>query len=691
MIKLLQLTFLSWNVRVEISPSLFQALQSISTLQKLHVRLQRGPPMFKLPKPWIRSLSYQVGHIPSFTPSLTLPMYHSHDPVSSTPKSVPTSKPQKPKQMSVLSGFSSLKSLSVLDIDDLYYIDGMAECLQACSSTLKHLKLSLSEDLASKSRKPPIPDTDDSDQDVDDFGIPLPPPHVTDWSQEKEVAAKKELVVQESLLSTIFGVQPLLPGVSSKSDPLDVEKKPDSEEFIKDNEAASSAESELAGTFFTNLKGITERYLNSTKGGYTAGNNLKAQRETLYLIHEAASKYATSQGQDLKGLDGLQGPIMIHENLPVLTSTPSEGTGQVGSTTGVGTGGLSRTNLESSTDADANPKTQTTETSLSLNPPDDASEPGLFDKTKDAPKLDVAGSDLEVSNPEDINIEVPEVIEEEDGVMTPNSPPSQDLESVKEITMKDDDLTLVAKKLSQSAIDGSGTGSTIPPAATVQQSKNKSQAEESEAPRGNENDPSTAEKTTDSQATSASKEYIRSTRGLALEDLSLYLIPIKASVLSKAIDFSVLTRVTLLNVGPQDAFWTLVANENKKTPLPLQCIFSDNVTASFLSCIQGLNKVTDLLMLERNSEKPDVESLAPKTVVSIKEIRRTVLRKHAKHLRRLMIKNEHILDNMWDADAGTTMLLATKASKLEELAISLELRIYVSSVSIVLAYSNELT
>jgi predicted nucleic acid-binding protein len=170
-------------------------------------------------------------------------------------------------------------------------------------------------------------------------------------------------------------------------------------------------------------------------------------------------------------------------------------------------------------------------------------------------------------------------------------------------------------------------------------------------------------------------EYVRTTRGLTLRTLAIYLIPIKASVLARAIDLSVLQNITLLNVGPQIPFWNLLARENKLSPLPLRSIHTDNVTPPLLVLISQLDTVTELFFLERTA-KARVESTAAKTTVTMDQIRKLVLKKHAASLRILMIRNDAGVE--WDLNVKTVMLLCKRAKLLEELACSFGVRIMVS-------------
>jgi hypothetical protein len=161
-------------------------------------------------------------------------------------------------------------------------------------------------------------------------------------------------------------------------------------------------------------------------------------------------------------------------------------------------------------------------------------------------------------------------------------------------------------------------------------------------------------------------EYVRTTRGLTLNSLAIYLIPVRAVVLSTAIDLHVLQSITLLNVGPQIGIWNLLYRENKIFPLPLKKIYTDNVTVPFLQCAAELDCITELLLLEK--QKGRVESTAAKTTVTMEQIRKAILKKHAPTLKVLMIKHDSAND--WDLNIKTTLLLCHRAKALEELSVS---------------------
>ncbi|KAI0890177.1 uncharacterized protein GGS22DRAFT_9238 [Annulohypoxylon maeteangense] len=161
-------------------------------------------------------------------------------------------------------------------------------------------------------------------------------------------------------------------------------------------------------------------------------------------------------------------------------------------------------------------------------------------------------------------------------------------------------------------------------------------------------------------------QYARDTRGISLQSLSIHLIPIKASILGKAIDLRTLTRVTLLNVGEQRRFWVLMMKENRLKPLPLRKVFTDDVSFQFLQFVSELECVKEILMLQRSPKyKPESFALNPGT--NIEQIRKFVLKKHMHSIKRLMIKNQ--ADNSWDLNEKTVQLICRRGKALEELAV----------------------
>ena len=172
----------------------------------------------------------------------------------------------------------------------------------------------------------------------------------------------------------------------------------------------------------------------------------------------------------------------------------------------------------------------------------------------------------------------------------------------------------------------------------------------------------------------AMHSYIRATHGLHLEELSLEWVPLKASIVARALDLSVLKHLTLLEVGPQDAFWTLLARlQGSSAEIGFRNIHTDNVSLPFLKFLATFEGLEGLYMHERAS-KQDAESGGPQAV-NITFIRKMALQKHISTLKRLMIKNDR--NDSWDVDVKTLQFLAYRGAGLVELAISLNMKTYV--------------
>ena len=174
------------------------------------------------------------------------------------------------------------------------------------------------------------------------------------------------------------------------------------------------------------------------------------------------------------------------------------------------------------------------------------------------------------------------------------------------------------------------------------------------------------------------REYIRMNHGFSLENLVLYLIPLRPSILAKALDLSFLRSITLLSVGPQGAFWKMVEKFlDESVPIHLRSIQTDDVSLAFLTCASKLSGLEDLYMIRRNSK--DFDCTTTKAPPPLEDIRRLVLRKRLGTLQRLAIVSE---EESWDLDSQCIRLLAAKGKALKELAFCIEINDYVSASSI---------
>ncbi|KAK3353155.1 hypothetical protein B0T25DRAFT_454485 [Lasiosphaeria hispida] len=689
-----------WNIRVELSRPVYQALHQIDSLAHVHIRLQAGPSLYEAPpplpynssQPIASSSSVTLAHLPGLAPPPTqqpaLAILNppsvfyvptSSAPPPSLPKPVARAKAPKKSPLSnepsTLSGFKKLKTLAVLDMDTLDLVNEIKTCVKNSAGTLQKLKLSFSEHLAWQARKPP-PDMDPEDSDPDDEFqvVPIPPPG-PHWNDDvsgpaKAFRAQEERKNQESVLGRIFEVEPS----TVKKAP----KKPrEKEKEVKEEPSANPGRD-----FINAIKVVSAKLMKDLNG---AGDFTASQQEILSAIEYAARKYVASE--EAKSRDEKQ---------------------------------KEKTSESSSDASTTQPKPEPTVTTEAASSSSDPSV-SLFSESTPT-KVKDANQD---ADPEDINIEEPEeqlVIEPQDApaneISTPipsveppasSAPPLSDdtpvpaipgpattpdaqhvhLQTlVEKLAIHESRNDALCRELQQlGASDDARAYDRILETATKAQAIGQGIRDHHQAmvaikaeiadvkkqissPDAN-TQMSSPDANADSQSQSMS-DYLRSTRGLALQSFSVYLIPVKASVLTRALDLRVLRRITLLNVGSQAPIWLQLQKENKESPLPLRKIFTDNVSGTFLTFVNQLEELHEFFILERDSKyKP--ESFAPKTTTTIDQIRRLVLKKHMPTLRRLMIKNQS--DTSWDISEKAVLLICRRGKQLQELACSMGIKV----------------
>jgi hypothetical protein len=582
--------------------------------------MQAGKSIYQTPPPLLSSSSSPPkGTSPSNTHSPYLPPYPSfinNITAAKTDKNGTNSKKsasdQKPP---TISGFKNLKSLAVLDMDTLDYISEIKECIENSSTTLTALKLSFSDSLAGKSRKPPpdIPSDEESEAE-DEFGQIIPavsgPSQTTvdPYAPSKAIQAMEEKKAQEAVLGKLFGIEQPIPKDKSKPSKTDEdsESKPEEEPHLK---------------LLRELPKLAAKIMANHGAG---GDSDETAKEVVTMLEEATQKYISSTNEGSKPKDKEEkGDPKKPEEAEVSSSDAKGG-------------------KDAERENSVNEETEAQE------------QPSLFNESK--PAAEKSSNDEDVSSPDDIDIEEPET--QDVVVETENADNTSILTTESEKEAKDGSTETAATENPTATSSNPKTNGTSSP------SKLTLSTDESKLTLNTDESTLKADHiSTDTAA--AMSAYIRKTRGLTLETLSISLIPLKATLLMKAIDITVLRSLTLMNVGPQVPFWNLVSRENKSTPLPLCNIYTDNVTPPFLACVHRLQKVEELLLLERSS-RTRVESTAAKTTVTIEMIRRLVLKKHAGNLRVLMLHNDESQD--WDVDVKTAALLCRKAKKLEELA-----------------------
>jgi len=428
------------------------------------------------------------------------PIKHSKNPKERPIRNVPPT----------ISGFKSLSSLAILDLDTIEYVDEMKQCLDNSSLDLRCLKLSFSDQLAGRARKPPPEPQPDEDSDLEDeFGqiqlIPppgpppgMPPQGASDPNAPiREMKAQEEKTRQDSFLARLFGRE---------------REEAEAKKRTEQQEKETSQKVDDATELFTWLRNL----VNSTGLG-------AARQETLFRSMEKALEFYGKHSKELDTKDIAKGG-----DNPVTSTSVAPEINVTGAT--------------------------------------DDTEPSLF-KDKDDKKI--TKPDLDVANPDDINIEEPEEevstseVLGSDNIEETVSENGEDSKRQIEILEKHEALEISqpAEKLDMKRGESSGT-----PETSLQNSTPK----EEEV-----------------------KDYIRATRGLCLETLAICLIPVHGVALTKSIDLTVLTDLTLLSVGQQGYFWILLAEENIKSPLPLKNIHTDDVSWSFLSLVNQLQQIDE--------------------------------------------------------------------------------------------------
>ena len=184
------------------------------------------------------------------------------------------------------------------------------------------------------------------------------------------------------------------------------------------------------------------------------------------------------------------------------------------------------------------------------------------------------------------------------------------------------------------------------------------------------------------------QEYLRTTHGFQIEDFSLYLIPIKASVMAKALDLAFLRRLTLLGVGPQGGFWTLMGKIHAEAgTIQLSSIHTDDVSVAFLHAVSTFPPLESLYLMKRSSK--DGDFTPTKNPGAIDDIRVFALRRHLASLQRLVINNQD--NTSWDLNEPAVRLICGSGYKLLELGISIAMNEYVSLENILFKKNPQLT
>ncbi|PFH59023.1 hypothetical protein XA68_12903 [Ophiocordyceps unilateralis] len=603
-----------WNIRVELSRPVYRQLHRIPSLTRLHVRMQSGASYYS-PLPPLPSASADM--------SVTSPQPpQPHPPVSPLPpsKSAPAAKAERYSPGHVksptFSGFKGLRSLSVLDIESLDVVREIRTCIRNSFSTLKELQLSLSSSYAQRARTP-SPDSEADDSDVDDeFQIALTS-HSSSYDASdaaQAFRAQEERKIQDAILGKMFDIEPMLVKRSHINRRLNAE-------LTGGAEAKLSSPENAGENFISSIKAVSAKLMALQQG---SRNFSASHQDMLHTIERAAKLFVDSC--DLSKQKTAAGTSSER------ATTQKEGPD--------GSSELRAANQEVSVDGSvSDDDVKVTGVSPSDKACGDAGASGSS-RAVNPGAMDIAGVDGDVVD--DVN---------ENSLTSPSgAEQAHDSQGRLEAAGASAPAVSVAdSKLTGIVMDG--------PRPTAADGRHPDEQ------RWHEKSRETMERSMEA--------YVRDTRGLSLESLSIHLVPVKASVLSRGVDMCCLKQLTLLNVGNQTPIWSMLAKEGRTQPLALRSVFTDHVTTAFLSCMAQLPELHDLLLLGRNGKhKP--ESFAPRTTTTMDQIRRLVLRKHMATLKRLMIKDQSSESN-WDANEKAMALICSRGVKLEELALSMNM------------------
>lgn len=702
-----------WNIRVELSRSVYKELHRIPSLKKLQVRLQQGESYYVPPPPLpvsqpaglallfdpstsssLHNISHHgslnglAGHAGAGAPA---PMHPPPPPppgLSAPSRSLPKSKIARRgppcREPPTFSGFKNLRSLSILDIDDLDVVTEIRGCVRNSSSTLRELDLSFSASLAQRARNPSRRYDDSyhqgynsyNDESEDEFLSASPHSSNHDAAgPTRPSRADEERRVQDAVLGRIFELEHYRIKDQEKAEV----KFAQEQDQRKEDESARPSDPRQA--FLSSIQGASRKLMTAVNGSSTL---LTSRQNVLDTIYQASKKYVESA----------QPPRTVN-----MARRPKE---------------QRRSSSEEEYPRPAHWRRDQTSTRMrnqrrgggpSRDPSSSpgATDLGAFSSTHRNMLPEESWSPIEKFEGDEefeeqtrgpILLPGPSGFNEEQ----PTSPRATDI-AIANLTAQRLNFETLVAQLDRYQCQAVALGDHLED-IRLDRSRDRSDEEqekqaelqslhecisevldhikvmEAEVNDAAQQVPAKARAATTEMVNQCMNDYIRDTRGLPLESLQIHLIPAKATVLSQSINFHCLKKLTLLNVGNQAPIWKMLTKENEVRPLPLRSILTDNVSLAFLTCMSHLEEIHDLYMLEP-TRKQRPESLAPATDVTIDQIRRLVLSKHLPNMRRLMIKDfsEGI---QWDVNEKTMMQICVRGVRLEELAVGMNINAVVS-------------
>ncbi|KAL8879619.1 MAG: hypothetical protein Q9198_002806 [Flavoplaca austrocitrina] len=767
--KAIMLESFFWDVPIELSGAVYQALQKIQGLRNLRLRLDVSLSL-KLtihpgPLPGTSGIS---NHPPPPPPNMSssfppLPSFGSSNQFGSLPGAKPRAAKKKKLMLRnfwtgnrELSGFKHLSNLSLLGISSLDYLEEISACMKSNTTTLKSLSLSLSYEMALKARKvsaapPPAEDatSDEEDEELIDPGPPSNPMPVAPTTSEADV--RKEKQAQETILARIFDMeQQHHESKRLERNLVQSSEKPEFQDALKLKNALQDVKAkakklwEVVPTEANEDAREAIELVHKATGEFLSGHLSEAKSMTVGNVEGSSSELMGGQSLPSVGSSTLpEGPTVVSNDLPPGPSLKEEASKMIqalqdqipalgdGVQPPTGSSGMSKMiqalqeKFDVFTDVLQQPtgssagsmaishalqqpagpfSTETSEPSSQWLPLGSASGWG-----GEAPLHVPVFSNNEVPNP--LPPLSSEVADSQGPVATSAGSTSlvNEHSNGEAAPLPVESVPLTATLIAHEPVDESldidmthpdeDPNEVIPDQETISDDDDDDDENNGNAgvdlpsPRKRGRfEKSTEEVNADQPGSSASRTnattspvdvdpkkelmpeeamqmWIRERHGYQLEEIKLYWIPMRAGILSRALDLAVLRRLSLLNCGPQDGFWMILAGfQSRHGSIGLKSIHTDNATKSFLKFLKTFGGLTELFMHER-TKKIDPDSSYSHAKVGITEIRQQALRKHLKTLERLMIKNEN--DSSWDLDSITIMLLSSKGSNLLELAISL--------------------
>ncbi|KAL8822233.1 MAG: hypothetical protein Q9191_007030 [Dirinaria sp. TL-2023a] len=684
-----------WDVPVELSPSVYHALHRAQGLRNLLVRSPGLPIQLAITPTYSSTTGFPTASNSSNSGTATLsaiPAASSGSASSQMKRLIKKPKVSDPADAYCLSGFSSLAIVAFLEISNLDGLSNISACLKASSANLRSLTLSLAWELASKARKsnPPTPpppppppamldDADMSDDDTDDMA-PLDPPPPPPPSQSVSAAEiRRDKLAQETILAKIFDLQ----AVAAEG------KKIEKDLVLSVDSFNSTSSGPIVETEHPILAELSKS-LTAVMVAKGRGKKEDMQR-ALKLMYKAAKeleKFATpgiepaSSGTSSSGTSGATSSSTNSKQLPwpsnpvaanPVTPQQSAALNAVEAAL-LGYGPDTSLLKKQMTDAPveeiaAMMKTHETKQAISstVEPSqgfndfqktllEEAGElAGLNSNTNDQlPLTDINGEedemDIDMEHPDESTVDTGPDHEMMDHTEEPESPLASPRKKAK-YEIPTIESSVIADQFTKANV-------------ISEQSKGNGKAKAlDDAPEGDSKDvPISSE--------DAMQKYIRATHGLQLEEFALYLIPLKASIVGRALDLTVLKRITLLDVGPQVAFWHLVRRLRRSEPrIGFHMIHSDDVSSALLEFLSTSEGVRELYFHKKKKKEPEPETTVK---VDIKLICKLALRKHLDTLTHLMLKNES--DDSWDADERIVRMISSRGAGLVEFAVSMKIK-----------------